>query len=86
MISLSIGSATEVYDDASRCEIIRHWVDHPALADFSHSLRALRRPWVMRPPMNFGRTLSARSAGWLSLSVLHHCRSRTPRHWLAPIG
>jgi hypothetical protein len=41
MIPLSIGSATEVYGDASRCEIIRHWVDHAALADFSRSLRAL---------------------------------------------
>jgi hypothetical protein len=41
MNPLSIGSATEVYGDASRCEIIRHWVDHPALADFSSSFRAL---------------------------------------------
>ena len=41
MISLSIASATEVYGDASRCEIERHWVDHPLLADVSRSLRAL---------------------------------------------
>jgi hypothetical protein len=41
MIPLSIGSATEVYGDASRCEIKRHWVDHAALADVSRSLRAL---------------------------------------------
>ncbi len=41
MIPLSIGSATQVYGDASRCEIKRHWVDHPALADASRSLRAL---------------------------------------------
>jgi hypothetical protein len=41
MIPLSIGRATEVYGDASECEITRHWVDHPALADFSRSLRAL---------------------------------------------
>ena len=41
MIPLSIGRATEVYGDAARCEIIRHWVDQPALADFSCSLRAL---------------------------------------------
>ena len=41
MNPLSIGSATEVYGDASRCEIIRHWVDHPELAEFSRSLRAL---------------------------------------------
>jgi hypothetical protein len=41
MIPLSIGSATEVYGDASQCEITRHWVDHPALAHFSRSLRAL---------------------------------------------
>ena len=41
MIPLSIGSATEVYGNASRCEIIRHWVDHPLLADVSRSLRAL---------------------------------------------
>jgi hypothetical protein len=41
MIPLSIGSATEIYGDASQCEITRHWVDHPALANFSRSLRAL---------------------------------------------
>lgn len=41
MIPLSIGSATAVYGDASRCEIKRHWVDHPTLADVSRSLRAL---------------------------------------------
>lgn len=41
MIPLSIGSATEVYGNASRCEIIRHWVDHPLLADVSRSLRGL---------------------------------------------
>src|SRR2546425_1206628 len=41
MIPLSIGSATEVYSDASRCEIIRHWMDHPDLAEVSRSLRAL---------------------------------------------
>ncbi len=40
MIPLSISSTTEVYGDASRCEIIRHWVDHPALAELSRSLRA----------------------------------------------
>jgi hypothetical protein len=41
MIPLSIGSATAIYGDASRCEIKRRWVDHPALADLSRSLRAL---------------------------------------------
>ena len=41
MIPLSIGSATEVYSNASRCKIVRHWVDHPLLADVSRSLRAL---------------------------------------------
>jgi hypothetical protein len=41
MIPLSIGSATEVYGNASRCEIIRHSVDHTLLADVSRSLRAL---------------------------------------------
>lgn len=41
MISLSIGSATEVYNNASRCEIFRHWVEHPALAGVSRSLREL---------------------------------------------
>lgn len=40
MIPLSISSATEVYGDASRCEIVRHWVDHPALAELSRSLCA----------------------------------------------
>jgi hypothetical protein len=40
MILLSIGSATEVYGNASRCEITRHWVDHSVLADVSRSLRA----------------------------------------------
>lgn len=39
MISLSISSATEIYGVASRCEIIRHWVDHPALSELSRSLR-----------------------------------------------
>ena len=41
MIFLSIGSATEVYSDASGCEIIRYWVDHSALAEVSRSLRSL---------------------------------------------
>ncbi len=41
MIPLSIGSATAVYGDASRCEIQRHLVEHTALADVSRSLRAL---------------------------------------------
>ena len=27
--------------DAAVCEITRHWVDHPVLADVSRSLRAL---------------------------------------------
>ncbi len=40
MTLLSISSATDVYRGASRCEITRHWVDHPALAEFSRSLRA----------------------------------------------
>lgn len=40
MTPLSISSATEVYEDACKCEIIRHWVDHPALAELSCSLRA----------------------------------------------
>jgi hypothetical protein len=40
MIPLSISSATKVYRDASKCEIIRYWVDHPALAEFSRSLKA----------------------------------------------
>lgn len=39
MIPLSISSATAVYGDASRCEIVRHWVDHSALAELSCSLR-----------------------------------------------
>lgn len=38
---LSIGSATGVYDVASRCEITRHFVDHPKLADVSLLLRSL---------------------------------------------
>jgi hypothetical protein len=41
MIPLTIGRASEVYGVAARCEIIRHWVDHPLLADVSSSLRAL---------------------------------------------
>lgn len=41
MRPLSIGSATEVYGNASRCEIVRHWVDHPYLAEVSRSLRSL---------------------------------------------
>jgi len=41
VIPLSISSATEVYGDALRCEIIRHWVDHPELSELSHSLREL---------------------------------------------
>jgi len=41
MIPLSIGNATEVYDNASRCEIYRHTVDHPGLADISRTLRTL---------------------------------------------
>ncbi len=41
MIPLSIRNATDVYSDASQCEIIRHWVDHARLAQFSRSLRTL---------------------------------------------
>lgn len=41
MIPLSIGRATEVYRDVSRCEITRHSVDHPCLASVSRSLRSL---------------------------------------------
>ncbi|MGD9126467.1 MAG: hypothetical protein PVH19_03730 [Planctomycetia bacterium] len=41
MICLSIKNTTEVYCDASECEITRHWIDHPALADVSCSLRML---------------------------------------------
>jgi hypothetical protein len=41
MTPLSIGSASQVYGDASQCEILRHWVDHPGLAEVSRTLRAL---------------------------------------------
>lgn len=41
MKPLAIGSASKVYGDASGCEIIRHWIDHSALAEVSHLLRAL---------------------------------------------
>lgn len=41
MKPVSIGSATTVYDTASKCEITRHWVDHPELADTSRLLRSL---------------------------------------------
>jgi hypothetical protein len=43
MISISIGGATSVYNNASRCEILRHRLDHPGLAELSHSLRDLAR-------------------------------------------
>ncbi|MBK8915542.1 MAG: hypothetical protein IPM64_13265 [Phycisphaerales bacterium] len=43
MIPLSLASAIEVYGDAFRCEITRHWMDHPVLADASGQLRALMR-------------------------------------------
>jgi len=38
---VTIGSATGVYETASKCEITRHWIDHAGLAEVSHSLRAL---------------------------------------------
>lgn len=41
MIPLSIRNATEVYSDASQCEIVRHWVDHARLAELSRSIRTL---------------------------------------------
>jgi hypothetical protein len=41
VIPLSIRNATEVYSDASQCEIVRHWVDHARLAELSRSLRTL---------------------------------------------
>lgn len=41
MTCLSITSATEVYGDASGCEITRHWVDHTGLAEVSRSLRSM---------------------------------------------
>lgn len=43
MIPLSLASASEVYGDAFRCEITRHLMDHPVLADASGLLRALIR-------------------------------------------
>lgn len=43
MTPLSIGLATELYSDASKCEIIRHTVDHPLLAEISRSLRSMVR-------------------------------------------
>lgn len=41
MTPLSIPSATEIYSDASACEISRHWVDHTGLSELSRSLRML---------------------------------------------
>lgn len=41
MNPVSIGSASSVYETASKCEINRHWVDHSGLADVSQTLRAL---------------------------------------------
>lgn len=41
MTPLSIGNATEVYNNASRCEINRHAVDHSGLADVSRTVRTL---------------------------------------------
>lgn len=41
MKPISIGSATSVYETASKCKIVRHWVDHAGLADVSRLLRAL---------------------------------------------
>jgi hypothetical protein len=41
MNPVSIGNATSVYQTAFKCEITRHWVDHPGLADVSRSLRSL---------------------------------------------
>jgi hypothetical protein len=41
MNPISIGSATSVYETASKCEITRHWVDHAGLAEVSRALRAL---------------------------------------------
>jgi hypothetical protein len=41
MTQLTIGSASEVYGNASKCEITRHWVEHSMLADVSRSLRSL---------------------------------------------
>jgi hypothetical protein len=43
MNPLSIGSATEVYSNASQCEIVRHWLDHAELAEVSSSVRTLVR-------------------------------------------
>lgn len=41
MKPISIAAATSVYESASKCEIVRHFVDHSGLADVSRSLRAL---------------------------------------------
>lgn len=41
MIVQTIGSATEVYGNAGRCEIVRHFVDDADLAETSRSLRSL---------------------------------------------
>ena len=77
MIPLSIGSATEVYGDASQCEITRHWVDHPALADSPVRSALLSSHWEMRPRMSIGGIPSAPSADSLLLSAPHHCHSLT---------
>jgi hypothetical protein len=37
----SIGLVTDVYNNATRCQITRRWVNHPDLANVSRSLRAL---------------------------------------------
>jgi hypothetical protein len=41
MKPVSIGTANSVYETASKCEITRHWVDHPGLDDVSRSRRSL---------------------------------------------
>jgi len=39
--SSKISSATKVYENVSKCEIIRCWVDHPELYNVSYALRTL---------------------------------------------
>lgn len=43
MNPLSIGNATEIYSNASQCEIVRQWLDHPQLAEVSRLIRTLVR-------------------------------------------
>jgi hypothetical protein len=81
VIPLSIPNATEIYGDASQCEIVRHWVDHAGLAELSRSLRTLVRSLGDEADDEFWR----RTLGPIRRTAFSLCSTPAPFAQLAAI-